>query len=179
MDTETELEVNEKTRHEDKVAHLQMIQGVIDRMSTSAAIYKGFAATIVTGIAAISFTEVRAWILLIAFLPVICFLVMDTYYLKLEKQYRILYEKIRNEKIVPDFSLDSRCSNTELYDANATWLKCLQSPSIWMFYVSNYYYWSHNCVVEICRSDLRWQRDKSFLVFILTKIFGVLDRSET
>ena len=33
MDTETELEVNEKTRHEDKVVHLQMIQGVIDRMS--------------------------------------------------------------------------------------------------------------------------------------------------
>lgn len=62
MDTETELEVNEKTRHEDKVVHLQMIQGVIDRMSTSAAIYKGFAATIVTGIAAISFTEVSAWI---------------------------------------------------------------------------------------------------------------------
>ena len=59
---------------------------------------------------------------------------MDTYYLKLEKQYRILYEKVRKEKIVPDFSLDSRCSNTELYDANATWLKCLQSPSIWMFY---------------------------------------------
>ena len=57
MDTETELEVNEKTRHEDKVVHLQMIQGVIDRMSTSAAIYKGFAATIVTGIAAISFTS--------------------------------------------------------------------------------------------------------------------------
>ena len=78
MDTETELEVNEKTRHEDKVVHLQMIQGVIDRMSTSAAIYKGFAATIVTGIAAISFTEVSAWILLIAFLPVICFLMMDT-----------------------------------------------------------------------------------------------------
>ena len=108
MDTETELEVNEKTRHEDKVVHLQMIQGVIDRMSTSAAIYKGFAATIVTGIAAISFTEVSAWILLIAFLPVICFLVMDTYYLKLEKQYRILYEKVRNEKIVPDFSLNTR-----------------------------------------------------------------------
>ena len=135
MDTETELEVNEKTRHEDKVAHLQMIQGVIDRMSTSAAIYKGFAATIVTGIAAISFTEVSAWILLIAFLPVICFLVMDTYYLKLEKQYRILYEKIRNEKIVPDFSLDSRCSNTELYDANATCLNVYnpQASGCFMF----------------------------------------------
>lgn len=92
-----------KVNHEDKIAHLQMIQGVIDRMSTSAAIFKGFAATIVTGIAAISFTEVSAWILLIAFLPVGCFLLMDTYYLKLEKQYRILYEKVRSEKIAPDF----------------------------------------------------------------------------
>mgnify|MGYP001378406041 CR=1 FL=1 len=91
MKVETDVEVTETVCHEDKIAHLQMIQGVIDRMSTSAAIYKGFAATIVTGIAAISFTEVSAWILLIAFFPVGCFLVMDTYYLKLEKQYRILY----------------------------------------------------------------------------------------
>lgn len=67
MKVETDVEVTETVCHEDKIAHLQMIQGVIDRMSTSAAIYKGFAATIVTGIAAISFTEVSAWILLIAF----------------------------------------------------------------------------------------------------------------
>ena len=123
MKVETDVEVTETVCHEDKIAHLQMIQGVIDRMSTSAAIYKGFAATIVTGIAAISFTEVSAWILLIAFFPVGCFLVMDTYYLKLEKQYRILYEKVRNEKIAPDFSLDSRCSKAELHDANATSIK--------------------------------------------------------
>ena len=98
MKVETDVEVTETVCHEDKIAHLQMIQGVIDRMSTSAAIYKGFAATVVTGIAAISFTEVSTWILLIAFFPVGCFLVMDTYYLKLEKQYRILYEKYGMKK---------------------------------------------------------------------------------
>lgn len=98
MKVETDVEVTETVCHEDKIAHLQIIQGVIDRMSTSAAIYKGFAATIVTGIAAISFTEVSTWILLIAFFPVGCFLVMDTYYLKLEKQYRILYEKYGMKK---------------------------------------------------------------------------------
>lgn len=98
MKVETDVEVTETVCYEDKIAHLQMIQGVIDRMSTSAAIYKGFAATIVTGIAAISFTEVSTWILLIAFFPVGCFLVMDTYYLKLEKQYRILYEKYGMKK---------------------------------------------------------------------------------
>ena len=46
MKVETDVEVTETVCHEDKIAHLQMIQGVIDRMSTSAAIYKGFAATL-------------------------------------------------------------------------------------------------------------------------------------
>lgn len=134
MKVETDVEVTETVCHEDKIAHLQMIQGVIDRMSTSAAIYKGFAATIVTGIAADFIYRSKCMDTIDCIFSSRMFLVMDTYYLKLEKQYRILYEKVRNEKIAPDFSLDSRCSKAELYDANATWLKCLQSPSIWMFY---------------------------------------------
>ena len=123
-----------KVNHDDKIAHLQMIQGVIDRMSTSAAVYKGFAATIVTGIAAISFTDVRSRVLLAAFLPVVCFLAMDTYYLQLEKKYRILYEKVRTEVVLSDFSLNPYCTKDELKKNRATVLDCLRSPSIWMFY---------------------------------------------
>lgn len=92
---------------------------------------------------------------------------MDTYYLKLEKQYRILYEKVRNEKIAPDFSLDSRCSKAELYDANATWLKCLQSPSIWMIYAPIIIIGVIIVSLKFAGGDIIWQRDKSFLVFIM------------
>lgn len=149
MKVETDVEVTETVCHEDKIAHLQMIQGVIDRMSTSAAIYKGFAATIVTGIAAISFTEVSTWILLIAFFPVGCFLVMDTYYLKLEKQYRILYEKYGMKKSlriclwIQDAQKQSFMMQTQL-GLNA----CnLQASGCSML---NYYYRGDNCIVEIC-----------------------------
>lgn len=111
---ENGLDEEVKVNHDDKIVHLQLIQGVIDRMATSAAIYKGFVATIVTGIDAISFTDVRSRVLLVAFLPVICFLAMDTYYLQLEKKYRILYEKVRTETIIPDFALNPYCTDDEL-----------------------------------------------------------------
>ena len=35
---------------ESKISYLQMIQSSIDRMSTTSAIFKGFSATIITGI---------------------------------------------------------------------------------------------------------------------------------
>ena len=125
---ENGLDEEVKVNHDDKITHLQLIQGVIDRMATSAAIYKGFAATIVTGIAAISFTDVRSRVLLVAFLA------MDTYYLQLEKKYRILYEKVRTEAIIPDFALNPYCTDDELKKNHATVWDCLRSPSIRMFY---------------------------------------------
>ena len=46
---------------ERKVSYLQMIQCTIDRMSTTSAIFKGFGATIITGISAVSFTEINGY----------------------------------------------------------------------------------------------------------------------
>ncbi len=59
-----------KNMDESTIAYLQMIQGNIDRMSTSSAIFKGFAATIIAGIATISFKDVNCWILGMSFIPV-------------------------------------------------------------------------------------------------------------
>ena len=48
---------------ESKAAYLQIIQEPICRMSTISAIFKGFAATIVAGISALSYCEVNVWVL--------------------------------------------------------------------------------------------------------------------
>lgn len=131
----TETEQHTVISNEYKTAHLQMIQSVIERMSTTSALYKGFSATIVTGVSAISFVDINPWILLLALVPVICFFAMDVYYFSLEKKYRILYEKVRLEKVPADFSMNANCTNSELLDANGQWFQCLKSPSIWMFYL--------------------------------------------
>ena len=50
-------------RNKDVIAYLQLIQSNIDRMATSSAIFKGFAATIVTGVSTISYAKLNKWIL--------------------------------------------------------------------------------------------------------------------
>lgn len=118
------------------ISYLQMIQSNIERMSTSSAIFKGFAATIVAGIAAISFSEINIWILVMSFLPVICFLLLDVYYLDLEKKYRKLYQDVLTGKHDVDFSLDIKqySKDSKLGDSIADILNALKSPSIILFY---------------------------------------------
>lgn len=121
------------------ISYLQMVQSNIERMSTSSAIFKGFAATIVAGITAISFSEVNSWILLMSFLPVLCFLALDVYYLNLEKRYRKLYQNIVVGRQEINFDLDvrkfkgTRYRKRQRQDYVPIW-ESFKSPSIYLFY---------------------------------------------
>lgn len=117
-----------------KVEYLQMIQEPICRMSTISAIFKGFAATIVAGIAAISYCEVNLWILGLSFLPVLSFAILDIYYLILERKFRFLFDQVRLEKKEIDFSLKLTKDPIEIRQAKARVKDCIKSPSIFLFY---------------------------------------------
>ena len=115
----------------EKISYLEMVQEPISRMSTASAIFKGFAATIVAGIATLSYCQVNTWILVLSFIPIVLFAFLDIYYLKLEKKYRFLYEQIRNDIHSVDFSMkltkDNKAARSRIWD-------CLLSPSVWLFY---------------------------------------------
>ena len=124
---------------ERRISYLQMIQGVIDRMATSSAIFKGFSATIVTGVSVVSLVDVNTWILILSFFPMIVFMILDIYYLRLERQYRFLYEKIRLDEWTTDFKLDPPDIKTiqnvgGANDVDTSILSCIKSPSIYLFY---------------------------------------------
>lgn len=116
---------------ENKIAYLQMIQEPIGRMSTASAIFKGFAATIVAGIAALSYCDVNTYILGLSFVPVLLFALLDIYYLQLEKKYRYLYEQVRTDEHEVDFSMKLTKDNKS---AKARVIDCIKSLSIWLFY---------------------------------------------
>ena len=116
---------------DEKISYLGMVQEPIGRMSTASAIFKGFAATIVAGIAALTYCQVNTWILGLSFIPVVLFAFLDIYYLKLEKKYRFLYEQIRTDVHPVDFSMkltkDNKSAKSRIWD-------CILSPSVWLFY---------------------------------------------
>lgn len=84
---------------EGKAEYLQMIQEPISRMSTASAIFKGFAATIVSGIAALTYCDVHPTVLALSFVPVLLFALLDIYYLKLEKKYRFCLTRFEKTNI--------------------------------------------------------------------------------
>ena len=86
--------------------HLQMIQDIITRMASNSFMLKGWAVTLVAGIFALSSKDADHLYFIIAYVPVLVFFVLYSYYLLQERLYRSLYEKVRlteDDKI--DFSL--------------------------------------------------------------------------
>lgn len=124
-----------ETDNQTVITYLGMIQTEIDRMATTSAIMKGFAATIMAGVSAISMNETAQWQLICAFAPLIFFCVLDMYYLKLERRYRYLFDQVRRGEHETDFDLCPPSTLRDIRAAGAQWWDVLSSKSIWMFYL--------------------------------------------
>ena len=66
----------------------------------------------------------------ISILPVVGFLLLDIYYLTLEKKYRYLYEQVRTGVMQADFNMS--VAQIDVY--SCSWIKALCSRSITLFY---------------------------------------------
>ncbi len=95
---------------ENKRAHLQMIQGVVDRMGGNLFYLKGWAITLLAAIFAISTSNtlnLDKWPTVLLIILLILFWILDGYFLSLERCFRDLYDKVRglNEEEI-DFSMN-------------------------------------------------------------------------
>ncbi len=107
------------TSDENKRLHLKMIEDIISRMGSNSFLIKGWSLTAIGGLITLYITNVKqSWsynLLLIALAICLMFWISDAYYLKLERQYRQLYEQVRlkDEKDI-DFSMRPPVSNERL-----------------------------------------------------------------
>ena len=118
-----------------KITYLQMIQSVIDRMSNISADIKGFCVAVSAGIVALTIDSTDIVSFGISILFIMIFLVLDIYYLGIERQYRYLYNKVRMDEIEVDFNLGMDLKKSEINQAKAKFFQCLSSKSIILFYI--------------------------------------------
>lgn len=119
---------------ENKIKHLEMIQGVINRMASNSFMLKGWAVTLVAGIFALADKDTDKLYFLVAYIPVIIFWWLDAYYLLQERLYRSLYEKVRitDERDI-DFSL--KATPKEFNSNKNCFCSCLFSKTEIGFYI--------------------------------------------
>lgn len=107
---ETILKENGKQHNHgpNKIAHLQMIQGVVDRMGGNLFYLKGWVITLLAGIFVISSSlDISVWFYGLFIILLVLFWYFDGYFLSLERCFRDLYDKVRemNEENI-DFSMN-------------------------------------------------------------------------
>ncbi|MBR0262316.1 MAG: hypothetical protein IJQ60_00360 [Prevotella sp.] len=87
---------------DDRRQHLAFIQDVITRMNSNSFSLKGLMITIVAALGALTVNDdnrdTAVFNLAIALLLVLIFWFLDAYYLKMERQYRLLYEAAVKDK---------------------------------------------------------------------------------
>jgi hypothetical protein len=90
-----------------RVKHLEMVQAIVARMANHGATLKNWCITATTAVCGFAVTLQRPLIALLALLPIVTFALLDTQYLRVERRFRALFDRIRVEDWAtpPDFEI--------------------------------------------------------------------------
>ncbi len=116
---------------ETKIAHLNMIQGVINRMANNSFLLKGWSITIISALFALATQDKEQPFLYLAILPCLMFWGLDGYFLWQERMYRKLYQVVadKDEKNI-DFSMNATTYKEEIDN----WFRVVLSKTLLVFH---------------------------------------------
>lgn len=101
---------------EQKLKHLEFIQGVVNRLSTNSFLLKGWTVVIISALFVLGSTgEENKTFFYLAYFPGIIFWLLDGYYLWQERLYRHLYDDIRLLAEKTDFSMKTDTSKESYF----------------------------------------------------------------
>lgn len=93
---------------EKKIKHLEMIEVIIERMAKNSFQLKGWSMTLIALVGAISAQGSDKRFILLAFIPILGFWALDSFYLQQERKYKQLYKNVaEKDESQIDFNLDT------------------------------------------------------------------------
>ena len=114
-----------------KIAHLKLIQAVVNRMSANSFHLKGWSVVLVSALFALAAAETRIEFVYLAYFPAISFWVLDGYFLRQERLFRALYDSVR---VLDDTKIDFSMDNSGQTKRVAPWRHTLFSATLLVFH---------------------------------------------
>lgn len=116
---------------ENKLKHLEFIQNVINRMNNNSFLIKGWVITLICALFVLAAKDANKGYVLITYIVVPVFWILDSFYLSQEKQYRELYNKVaKTDEPNIDFSMNASSFNK----GRNTWLFSMFTKTLTPFY---------------------------------------------
>ncbi len=92
---------------EKKLKHLELIQNIINRMASNSFLIKGWCVTLVSAVFVLAAKDANTTFIAVAFFPVLIFWILNAYFLRQERLFRKLYDKVRvTDEDAIDFSMN-------------------------------------------------------------------------
>lgn len=116
-----------------KIKHLEMLQLIIDRMAKNSFSLKGWTVTLISGILFLSIKSGMKSSILITYIPIVSFWILDGYYLYQERIYRATYDRVRTSNVDLGFSMNPN----ELLKCHKKFelIRCIFSKTECLFYM--------------------------------------------
>lgn len=115
-------------------SHLQIIQGVIQRMATNSTSCKAWCITIVSAILVLIADKDKPELAWLALLPSVLFAALDAYYLALERAFRASYNSFVKKLHGSQIFVDDLFSVIPRGEMSRHQVDALKSFSVWGFY---------------------------------------------
>lgn len=116
---------------ENKRKHLEMIQGVVNRLAQSSFLLKGWSVLLVSALFALAAGGSQPLFVYLAYFPVIAFWVLDGYFLWQERLFRALYDYVRT---LDEDDIDFSMNISIVRDRVAPWRDVILSKSLLIFH---------------------------------------------
>jgi hypothetical protein len=106
---------------ETKLKHLEMIQGIINRMAGNSFLLKGWCVTLTSALFALAAKDTNPFFVYVAYFPCVTFWSLDGYFLRQERLYRKLYQAVSKKQPDDiDFSMNTVVYETDVESWSAT-----------------------------------------------------------
>ncbi len=116
---------------EKKQSHLEMIQGVVNRLSHNSFLLKGWSVILISAFFALAANNTKVFFIYLAYFPAIAFWILDGYFLHQERLFRELYDYVRGlEEDKIDFSMNTKV----VKDKVESWRRIVFSITLLIFH---------------------------------------------
>lgn len=116
---------------ESKLKHLEMIQGVINRMASNSFLLKGWSVTLISALFALAANDTNQLFIYLAYFPCVAFWSLDGFFLWQEKMYRKLYEEVAQKT---ESEIDFNLNAVKYKDEVESWFSVCFSTTLKMFH---------------------------------------------
>jgi len=116
---------------ENKHKHLEFIQNVISRMNSNSFLIKGWTITLISALFALAAKDANINYVLITYIVIPIFWLLDGFYISKERQYGDLYKEVA---IKEENSIDYNMDPSNYCEGNRTWIAGILSKTLIPFY---------------------------------------------